>query len=70
MKMAEFRVIKRGEEYSCIYDLKEVEFTAMDISSTKVRQGAFYDVVSSVRNYIWDHRLYLKEFFHLYGRRL
>ena len=62
MKMAEFRVIKRGEEYSCIYDLKEVEFKAMDISSTKVRQGAFYDVPSSVRNYIWDHRLYLKEF--------
>ena len=62
MKLAEFRVIKRGEEYNCVYDLNEVEFDAIDISSTKVRQGAFYDVPNSVRNYIWDHRLYLKEF--------
>ncbi len=63
MKLAEFRVFKRDSEMiECPYDLKEVPFERIDISSTKVREGAFQDVSESVRNYIWEHRLYLHEF--------
>lgn len=63
MKLVEFRVFKRGEEMiECVYPLKRVVFQPVDISSTKVRQGAFYDVCKPVRNYIWANRLYLDEF--------
>lgn len=62
-KLAEFRIFKRDDEkITCPYDLKEVPFEKMDISSTKVRAGAFYDVPKAVSNYIWEHRLYLDEF--------
>ena len=63
MKLAEFRVFKRdSNDVECAYDLKCVEFKQIDISSTKVRQGAFYDVPKSVRRYIWENRLYVDEF--------
>lgn len=63
MELAEFRVFKRdSEEIQSAYELKEVSFKRMDVSSTKVRQGAFGDVPKAVRNYIWEHRLYLDEF--------
>lgn len=63
MQLAEFRVFKRdSEEIECPYPLKEVSFKRMDVSSTKVRQGAFHDVCKSVRHYIWENRLYLDEF--------
>lgn len=63
MKLAEFRVFKRDSEViECPYDLREVPFQRIDISSTRVRAGAFQDVSESVRNYIWEHRLYLHEF--------
>lgn len=63
MKLAEFRVFKRDvDEVECDYDLKVVNFDVVDISSTKVRQGAFCDVPKTVRDYIWTRRLYLDEF--------
>ena len=63
MKLAEFRVFKRdSEEIKSVYPLKEVSFKRMDVSSTQVRNGAFHDVPQAVRNYIWEHRLYLDEF--------
>lgn len=62
-KLAEFRVFQRDcEMIECFTELKEVQFQPIDISSTKVRQGAFYDVPKAVRHYIWEHRLYLNEF--------
>lgn len=62
-KLAEFRVFKRDcEVIECPYTLKEVEFKPVDISSTKVRQGAFNDVPKAVNRYIWENRLYLDEF--------
>lgn len=63
LNLAEFRVFQRGEgALDCAYSLKEVKFEAMDVSSSKVREGAFYDVCKPVLNYIWQKRLYLEEF--------
>lgn len=62
-KLAEFRVFLRGcSTVECPYPLKTMTLKPMDISSTKVRQGAFYDVCKPVRHYIWENRLYLDEF--------
>lgn len=62
-KLAEFRCFKRNEErVDCPYPIKSVTFKPMDISSTQVRRGKFFDTVKPVRNLIWKYGLYLEEF--------
>lgn len=63
LELCEFRCFKRDEEtIESPFPLHCVNFKPMDISSTKVRQGHFFDTVKPVRNLIWKYGCYLEEF--------